>query len=60
MDHVVSQCKSLIVKVQAVPDISAKYSCRLGMCSGYEAVAVVAFSCLSILGICKPINPGRS
>lgn len=58
MGHAVSQCKSLILKGQAVPVISPKYSQRVGIRGGYIAVAVVAFSCLGMLGMWKPLTQG--
>jgi len=48
-----------ILKAPAVPVISAKYSYN-GDVQANKAVAVMAFSCLSILGIWKPISPERS
>lgn len=58
MGHAVSQCKSLILKVQAVPVVSPRYSRRVGIHSGCIAVTVVAFSCLGILGMWKPMTQG--
>lgn len=58
MGHVVSQCKSLILKVQPVPVIFPKYSRRVRIHGGYIAVTVMAFSCLGILGMWKPLTQG--